>query len=133
MKKGTKLFSIGILAMILSIMFINGFIQFKLMTIGSNLGSKNENPTFRNADLQFTVIYGDPTQLTVQKTESVTIDLFPNGTIRSHRVTVNFVFENEADENCSFDLIDRSESCDLDTIKFQKGTFISPMLIMGGM
>ena len=68
MKKGTKLFSIGILAMILSVMFINGFIQFKLMTIGSNLGSKNEDPTFRNADMQFTVIYGDPTQLTVQKT-----------------------------------------------------------------
>ncbi len=123
MKQRTKLFSIGLLAILVSVLFINGFIQINLTNTGSNLGSNKENPTFGNADTQFTMIYGDPTQLTVQKTESVSIDLFPNGSVRSHRVTINFVMENEAYENCSFDLIDRSESCDLDTIKFQKGTF----------
>ena len=123
MRKQTKLFSVGFIAIIISLVFINGIIQINLMHNGSNSGSGGENPTFGNSDTQYTVIYGDPTELIVQKTESITIDLYPNGSIKSQRVTVSFTFENEADENCSFDLIDRAEYCDLDTIKFQKGTF----------
>ncbi|NVM53745.1 MAG: PQQ-like beta-propeller repeat protein, partial [Candidatus Helarchaeota archaeon] len=125
MKKRTKLFSIGLLAMVLSLLFINGFMQLQFMYIGSNSGSNGQYPTFGTTETQYTVIYGNPTELTVEKTETVSIDIYPNGSVKTQRVTVNFIFENEADENCSFNLIDRAEGCDLDTIKFQKGTFPS--------
>ncbi|MDD1776650.1 MAG: PQQ-binding-like beta-propeller repeat protein [Candidatus Helarchaeota archaeon] len=127
MEKRHKLISVGILAILLSVFVINGFVQVNLINTFNNnstLGSGNSPyPTFGNSDMNYTVIYGHPTELSVSKTESVTIDLFPNGTIKSQKVNIGFTFENEAEENCSFDLIDRLEECDLDTIKFQKGTF----------
>jgi len=111
--------------MIVSVLFINGFIQINLFTRtdGSPVGSNEPAPSFGNAAMNYTIVYGHPTDLTVTKTESVTIDVHPNGSIKTERVTVNFQFENDGDENCSFNLIDRAEYCDLDTIKFQKGTF----------
>lgn len=127
MKRGNKTFSVGILAIIITVLFISGFIQVNLMYNGSTSGSKTTNPTIGNADTQMEFIYGDPTELSAQKTETVSIDLWPNGTVKAQRVTVNFVFKNEAFDNVSFDLIDRAEYCDLDTIKFQKGTFNSPL------
>lgn len=125
MKRSNKFFSIGLLAIIISVLFINGFIQTHITSLmnGSTKDSNGEYPTIGNADMNYTIIYGHPSDLTVTKSESVTIDVQPNGSIRTQRVTVSFVFENDADENCSFDLIDRAEQCDLDTIKFQKGTF----------
>ncbi|HUY00052.1 MAG TPA: hypothetical protein VMV49_10895, partial [Candidatus Deferrimicrobium sp.] len=125
MRYKNKLFAIGLLAIMTSILFINGFLQINFTKINfeSNLGSPEENPTFGNTDTNYTIIYGHPTELSVSKSESVTIDLFPNGTIKSERVTVAFTFENDAAENCSFNLIDRIEYGDLDSIKFQKGTF----------
>ncbi|MHA1427940.1 MAG: hypothetical protein ACTSQI_18315, partial [Candidatus Helarchaeota archaeon] len=120
-----KIRSIGFLLMIVSVLFINGFIQINLFTRtdGSPVGSNEPAPSFGNAAMNYTIVYGHPTDLTVTKTESVTIDVHPNGSIKTERVTVNFQFENDGDENCSFNLIDRAEYCDLDTIKFQKGTF----------
>jgi len=129
MKQRNKLLSLGLLLAILSVLFINGFIQFEFSNTlynKSNLGSgASSYPTFGNADYNWSVLYGHPTELKVTKSESVTIDLFPNGTIKSQKVNVGFIFKNDARENCSFDLIDRLEECDLDTIKFQKGTFPS--------
>ncbi|MFX1298134.1 MAG: hypothetical protein ACFFD2_25190, partial [Promethearchaeota archaeon] len=125
MRNRNKVFSIGLFILIISVLFINGFIMIKLNTIinGPPSGLNGCPYTFENADMTY-IVYGPPTALTVTKSESVSIGLYPNGTIKSERVTVSFVFENDDDENCSFDLIDRAENCDLDTIKFQKGTFI---------
>ena len=129
MKNQHKLISLGILTILLSVFVINGFIQVNSINTsnnGSTLGSGNSPyPTFGNSDMNYTVIYGHPTELSVSKSESVTIDLFPNGTIKTEKVNIGFTFENDAEESCSFDLIDRLEECDLDTIKFQKGTFSS--------
>jgi len=129
MEKRHKVISLGILAILLSVFLINGVIQVNFINTfynDSNLGSgKSPSPTFGNSDMNYTVIYGHPTELSVSKSESVTIDLFPNGTLKTQKVNIGFTFKNDAEENCSFDLIDRLEECDLDSIKFQKGTFPS--------
>ncbi len=125
MKNRNKMFSYGILAIIISVMFINSFVQINLTSLlyGSTSDTIDSHPTIDFASNSSPIIYNPPTELTVTKSETVTIDLFPNGSIKTERVTVNFIFDNDGDENCSFDLIDRAEYCDLDTIKFQKGTF----------
>ncbi|MHA1267076.1 MAG: hypothetical protein ACTSRS_17690 [Candidatus Helarchaeota archaeon] len=127
MKKYNKLISLGILVIMLTVIFTSGFISVNIMRAGSTLGSNtHQNPipsTFENIDAKINMIYGNPTDLTVQKTETVTIELWPNSSIKSERANINFELENNGDENCSFDLIDRAEYCDLDTIRFQKGTF----------
>lgn len=129
MKQRNKLISLGLIVAILSMVFINGFIQLDISNTlynKINFGSgSSSNFTFGNADMNYSVIYGHPTELEVTKSESVNIDLFPNGTIKSQKVNIGFIFKNDANVNCSFDLIDRLEECNLTTIQFQKGTFSS--------